>query len=220
MFKVLLASVLVILAVSFYGIYSARALPDWFDESKANTDFAGEAIQKELGRGGADLLARKSLDILRGRVSFSEDEFNALFMASLKADKDGRKLLKVSDGVRAFLKDGEIEVAAVINLKKLEQVEPKARKAIEKLDKLFWVIEDGRIAVALFGTPVVRGGGIGVKDNFHAKIGEISFSNDTLKSLNVPVERANQEQMAIKYLSLNSVVVKPKLIEFGVRPKF
>jgi len=125
MFKTLLAVVLVTLAISVYGIYSARALPDWFDESKADTDFATETINRELGKGGANLLKKKSLDILRGNVAFNEDEFNALFMASLKADADGRKLLKVSDGVRAFLRDGEIEVSAVINLTKLGLIQQR-----------------------------------------------------------------------------------------------
>lgn len=207
------------LLVSFYGVYSARALPNWFDESTADSDYATDAINKALGNNGANLLAQKSLGILRGRVSFNEDEFNALFLASLKADADGRKLLAVSDGIRTFLRDGEIEVSAVVNLNKLEKVEPKARQAIENFDKLFWIIEDGRIAVTLFGTPVVRRGGIGVKDNFHAKIGEITFSNDTLRSLNVPVERANNEELAIKYLSLTSINVTPDNIQLGVRPK-
>ena len=219
MFKTVFAIVLVVLAVGAYGIYSARALPEWFDESKANTDFAGEAIKKELGNGGVDLLARKSVDILRGRVSLDSDEFNALLMASLKADEDGRKLLEVSDGVRAFLRQGEIEISAVINLNKLGKVDPKARSAVEKFDKIFWIIEDGRIAVSLFGTPVVRRGGIGVKDDFHARVGEISLSNDTLRSLKVPVERANQSEMAVKYLSLKSVSVVPGKIDFKVQPR-
>jgi len=168
MFKTVFAIVLVVLAVGAYGIYSARALPEWFDESKANTDFADEAIKKELGNGGVDLLARKSVDILRGRVSLDSDEFNALLMASLKADEDGRKLLEVSDGVRAFLRQGEIEISAVINLN---------------------------------------------------KFGEISLSNDTLRSLKVPVERANQSEMAVKYLSLKSVSVVPGKIDFKVQPR-
>ena len=133
--------------------------------------------------------------------------------------RDGRKLLKVSDGVRAFLRDGEIEVSAVINLNKLERVEPKARRALEKFDQLFWVIEDGRIALSLFGTPVARRGGIGIKDTFHVKIGAIAFSNDTLRSLKVPVERANEAELAIRYLSLKSVRVAPQEIQLGVRPK-
>ena len=82
------------LAISFYGIYSARALPDWFDESSANTDYATEAINTALGKGGANLLTQKSLDILRGQVSFSEDEFNALLLLSLKADEGRQKAVK------------------------------------------------------------------------------------------------------------------------------
>lgn len=218
MFKTVLAIVVVAIAVSAYGIYSARALPSWFDESKANGQYADDAINKQLGRGG-NLLAQKSLDILRGTVAFDEEEFNALILASLKADKDGRRLLQVSDGIRAFLREDEIEISAVINLNKLGTLEPKVREAIEKFDRLFWVIEDGRVAVTLFGTPVVRRGGLGVKDTFYAKVGEMEFSNETLRSLKVPVEEANKTELSVKYLSLKSVNVKPSKIEFGVRPR-
>ncbi len=220
MFKTILAVVVMAIAVAAYGIYSARALPSWFDESKANTDYAGDTIDRELGKGGIKLLKSKSLDILRGRVSFSEAQFNALLMASLKADEDGRKLLKVSDGVRAFLRDEKIEISAVVNLNKLGKVDRKARDAVEKFNKLFWIIEDGRVAVTLYGTPVVRRGGIGVKDDFYAKVGEISFSNDTLRKLKVPVERANKEYLEIQYLNVQDVSVSNNDIEFGVRARF
>ncbi len=218
MFKTLLAMLIVAIALSVYGIYSARALPSWFDEGKANGQYADDAINKQLGR-GADLLAQKSLDILRGRVAFNEEEFNALVLASLKADKDGRRLLTVSDGIRVFLRDGEIEISAVINLNKLGKMEPKVRDAIEKFDRFFWVIEDGRVAVTLFGTPVVRRGGLAVKDTFYAKVGDVEFSNQTLRSLKVPVDEANKNELVIEYLSLKSVNVQSNNIEFGVRPR-
>ena len=220
LFKSILVVAAVLLAVAAYGVYSARSLPDWFDESKANTDFAGEAIKKELGENSQrQFVAKKSKQALAGNVSFDEGEFNALLMAGLKADEDGRKLLSVSDGVRAFLRKDEIEVAAVINLNKLGKVDPKARKAVEKFDRLFWIIDEGRVAVSLYGTPVARRGGLGVKDNFHLKVGEIPFSNETLRSLKVPVERANKERMSVKYLNVKSVSVANGRIDFQVQPK-
>jgi len=221
LFKSILVIALLVIAIGAYGIYSARSLPDWFDESKANTDFAGEAIKKELGsKNQKQFLAKKSKEVLRGNVSFDQDEFNALMMAALKADDDGRKLLAVSDGVRAFLRPDEIEIAAVINLNKLGKIDPKARRKVEKFDRLFWIIDEGRVAVSLYGTPVARRGGIGIKDNFHLKVGEIPFSNDTLRSLKVPVERANKEKMAVKYLNVKSVAVSKGKIDFQVQPRF
>ncbi|GAA6136289.1 hypothetical protein NBRC116583_00360 [Arenicella sp. 4NH20-0111] len=220
MFKSFFAIVVVVLFVGFYGIYSASALPDWFDESKANRDFANDAVNEQLNQGGVDLLAQKSLDILRGQVSFTEKEFNAMFLASLKADADGRKLLAVSDGIKVFLNEGEVAVTAVINLDKLAKVEPKAREAVEKFDRLFWVIEGNRIAVTVFGKPVVHNGGLAVDNMFHAKIGEISFSNDTLRQLKVPVEKAQNTYLDLQYLSLKEVTVKSNQIAFVVRPRF
>jgi hypothetical protein len=220
MFKTLFAIVVVTVFVASYGIYSARALPDWFDESKANNDFANDALNKQLTNGGVDLLAQKSMDILRGQVAFNEDEFNAIFLASLKADVDGRKLLAVSDGIRAFLREGEVQLSAVINLDKLAKVEPKAREAVEKFDRLFWIIEDNRIAVTVYGKPVVYKGGLAVDDSFHAKVGEVVFSNETLRSLKIPVEQAQNTYLDIQYLSLKGVKVSPKKIAFSVRPRF
>lgn len=217
MLKSVIAILVVVSALSVYGIYSAKALPEWFDPAQANGDYANGAISQQIEKGGVNLLAQKSLDILSGEVAFNEAEFNALFLASLKADPDGRRLLNVSDGVRAFLRNGEVELSAVINLNKLEQSEPKAREAVEKFDRIFWIVEEGRVAVTVFGTPEVRQGGIGVKDTFRAKVGEIAFSNETLRSLKVPVERANETQLAIDFLRLRSVNVKPNKIEFGVQ---
>ena len=220
LFKSVLVIALLVVAVGAIGIYSARSLPNWFDETKANTDFAGETIRKELGsKNQNQFLADKSKEILSGNVSFDEGEFNALMLAAIKADADGRKLLAVSDGVKAFLRRDEIEIAAVINLNKLGKIDPKARKKIEKFDKLFWIIDDGRVAVSLYGTPVARRGGLGIKDDFHLKVGQIPFSNNTLRSLKVPVEKANKERMSVKYLNVKSVSVSKGKIDFQVQPR-
>ncbi len=219
-FKSILVLVAIVCAVSVYGMYSARSLPSWFDPNAADTDYASKTVRDELGRGGAAMLAEKSVGILRGEVSFTEAEFNALVLASLQSDPDGRKLLQVSDGVRAILHPNELELSAVINLKKLGDLEPKARDAVQKFDKLFWIIQDDRVAVSVFGQPVIRSGGLGLKDTFRAKVGEMDFSNDTLRSLKVPVEKANQTKLSIDYLTLKSVTVDSSNIHFGVRPKF
>ena len=128
-------------------------------------------------------------------------------------------MLQVSDGVRVFLHENEVELTAIVNLNKLGRVEPRAREALEKFDKVFWIIEDGRVAISLYGTPIVRRAGLGVKDTFRAKVGEIEFSNDTLRQLNVPVEKANDNQLDIRYLSLKSVTVSQTNIEFRVAPR-
>lgn len=219
MFKTVLAIAVVALAFAMYGIYTARALPDWFDETQADVDHANTAVHKQLNDGGVELLANKAMDVLRGKVAFTESEFNALFLASLKADADGRKLLSVSDGVRVFLHRDKVEISAIINLEKLAKVEPKAREAVDKFDKLFWIVEDNRLAVTVYGTPVARRGGLGVKDDFYAKVGQLEFSNETLRSMKVPVERANRTQLEIEYLHLKSVTVNPSDIVFGVQAK-
>jgi len=140
-------------------------------------DRLSEKIKRQ---GVAKFLGSKFTDVLDGSVAFDETEFNAVFLASLKSNKDGKKLLAVSDAVKAFIHDDEIELTAVINLEKLELVEPKARKAIEKFDRIFPFLNDSRVALTVYGTPVARDGKVAIRDDFHIKVGAIPISNDSL----------------------------------------
>jgi len=153
-------------------------------------------------------------------VQLSEPEFNAIFMASLKSDEKGRELLAVSDAVRAFLHEGEVELTAIINLDKVEAKNPKAREAVEKFDRIFPFIQDSRVALSVYGTPVARHGRVAIKDDFHIKVGALPISNETLRGFGVEVERANSTDLALKYLSIKSIQLKDREVGFRVQPRF
>ena len=214
---ILLVVILLALGVLWY---SMQSLPTWFDEQANQEQQVADALSKKISEQGVEaFLGNKILELVRGQVSFDETDFNALLIASLKLHEDGQKLLQVSDGVRAILHEDEIEIAAVINLDKVEKIDPKARKAVERFDKFFFFLDDARLAISVYGTPVVRNGSIAIKDDFHIKVGAIPISNSTLRQLGIEVERANDSELVLQLLNLSSVTLEKGNISFAARPR-
>ena len=214
---ILLVVILLALGVVWY---SMQSLPTWFDEQTNQEQQVADALSKKISEQGVEaFLGNKILELVRGQVSFDETDFNALLIASLKLHEDGQKLIQVSDGVRAILHEDEIEIAAVINLDKVEQIDPNARKAVERFDKFFFFLDDSRLAISVYGTPVVRNGSIAIKDDFHIKVGAIPISNSTLRQLGIEVERANDSEFALQLLNLSSVTLEKGNISFAARPR-
>lgn len=221
MFRILAFLVLIVIAVAGYAWYSAQSLPSWFNDQGSQDDQAAEALSEKIKQEGVSkFLGNKVSQVLKGKVTFTEVEFNAIMLASLKLDEDGRKLLEVSDAVKAFIKDDQLELSAIINLDKVEKIDPKARKAVEKLDRIFPFLNNSRVAVTVFGTPIARNGNIAIKDDFHIKLGAIPISNNSLRQLGAKVERANTTDLPIKYLSIKNIVLRDGEIELAVRPRF
>ena len=130
------------------------------------------------------------------------------------------KLLAVSDAVNANITENGIELAAVINLDKVEKIDANARRGVEKVNRMFPFLNDSRVAVAIIGTPIARNGRLGIKDDFSLRVGAIPISNSSLRQLGADVERANRESLDLKYLSVNSVTLRNGEIELGVTPSF
>ena len=201
--------------------YSMQSLPSWFNEQASKEQQAVDALSQKISEQGVDaFLGDKIVDLVRGQIVFNETEFNALLLASLKLNADGQQLLQVSDGIHATLNKDEVEIATVINLDKVEQINPQAREAVESFDKFFFFLDGSRLAVSVYGTPVVRNGRLAIKDDFHIKVGAIPISNSTLKQLGVEVERANESELALHLLTLSSVTLEEGKISFAAQPRF
>lgn len=221
MLRIIVIILLLALLAAGYAWYSMQSLPSWFDESVDQDQQRQEELVRRIkDQGVGQFLGDKVADVLNGQVVFSEAEFNAIFMASLEKSEDGQKLLEVSDAVKAFLREDNVELTAIINLDKVEAVNPDARKAVERFDRIFPFLHDHRVALTVYGTPVVRDGSLGIKDDFHIKVGALPFSNDTLRGLGVDVERANTTNLPLRYLSIKSMQLQHERVTFGVLPRF
>ena len=91
MFRIL--GILILLAALVAGglWFSAQSLPSWYDDSVDQQTSAAEQLNQEISRSGAgNFLGGKLADVLSGRLRLNDAEFNALFLASLQADKDGQ----------------------------------------------------------------------------------------------------------------------------------
>lgn len=212
---------LLAIAVAGYVWYSAQSLPKWYSQESSQQDQAVDALSKKIEKQGiSKFLGNKVDQVLNGKVTFSEAEFNAIMLASLKADEDGQKLLAVSDAVKAFINKDQLELSAIINLDKVEKIDPKARKAVEKLDRIFPFLNDSRVALTVYGTPIVRNGNLAIKDDFHIKVGAIPISNSSLRQLGAKVERANTIDLPLKYLTISNITLVDGQVELAVLPRF
>lgn len=219
MFRWLGLLFLLVACISATAWMSMQSLPDWFQEEKTPEQTAIDRLKSEIEQTGAlGFLSDKSKHILDGQIQLNELEFNALLLASLEADDEGRRLLSVSDAVRVFLRPDEVEFSIVVNLEKLEQQEPGSRNKVEKFDRLFPFLQDERVALTVYATPIVSNGMVGVKDDFHIKVGAIPISNGSLRQLKVPVERANSTWLKLKYLNVSSLALTDNGLSLGVRP--
>lgn len=211
MLKIIAIALLLLLFIGGgYAWYSMQSLPSWFDDT----------VETPHDPAVGDLLGEKVADVMNGEVDFSETEFNAIFVASLEKDVEGQKLLEVSDAVKAFLHEDKVELTAIINLDKVEAVNPNARRAVEKFDRIFPFIDGHRVALTVYGTPVVRDGSLGIRDDFYIKVGALPFSNKTLRGLGIEVERANTTNLRLKFLAIESMELRDQQVGFKVLPRF
>lgn len=205
--------------IAGYMFYSARSLPDWFDESAPRQNLGTINVNTlNESQGLEQLLDGQSVSTVNRQAAFSDAQFTELFVESLTRDQNGQQLLAVSDAVKAFAHDDHVELTAVINLDKVEGIDPNLRRGIEKFDRIFPFIENARLALTVFGTPVVRNGRVGIKDDFHIKVGAIPISNQSLRTLGAEVERANEIDLALYNLSLKSIVLKEGQVVLSVQP--
>jgi len=221
MFKFLFFVLLMILGLVAFFWFGSQSTPSWVQQEEVTQEANLVRLSSQIEQQGvANFLGDKFADVMRGEVVLSEDEFNAVLQASLAGHEDGRRLLRVSDVVRARLSPNELEIGAVINLAKVRREEPKAREAIEEALAVLPFDVGESVFVALRGEPVARNGQLGVKENISVQLGAIPLSAGFLKSLGVPTERIEQESIPLRLLNLKSVQVEQGQIRLGVRPRF
>jgi len=140
----------------------------------------------------------------------SEFEFNQLLVASLANDFNGKQLLEVADSVSTKIHETYVEISALINLDKVEKVNPQARQSIERFENFLFFLDKNNLKVTVFVQPIINNGLIGVRDNFSLKLGPIPLSNDSLRQLGVQVEQVNST-----YLKLNNIVLRSLQLNAG-----
>ena len=201
--------------------YTAQSLPSWYEQEKPQSQRVANNLSEEIKKKGVgSFLGGKFAEVMNGELNLSETEFNALMLASLQSSKGGRRLLAVSDGVNAQLRNDELEIGAVVDLKKLAATDAKSKKAVDKLTDALPFLSNQKLSVAISGTPIARDGNIAFDQDLSLTIGSVPIPNSVLKSLGVPVERATQESLPLKYLKVTSVNLKEDQITLGVLPSF
>ena len=132
-------------------------------------------------------MGSKFADVLKGQLILSEVEFNALLMSSLQSSRDGRRVISVSDAIKANLKEGEVEVGAVVDLNKVANMSHKVADAVQDLKKALPLLNQSKIFLSVTGQPVAINGDIAFDNNFVVKIGSVPISSKLLEKVGVPI---------------------------------
>ena len=139
------------------------------------------------------------------QVVLTETEFNELLIASLTNDANGQQLLALTDNINTKTFDGYVELAGIVNLDKVEKINPQARQSFEQFDRFLFFLDKNRLNITVTAIPVVRNGLIGIKDNFTIELGPIPISNQALRQLGVQVAQVNHTNLKLNGLTLKSI---------------
>ena len=219
--RILLLLVVLIAGVIGFAWYSAQTLPDWYEDGVSQQDKVVQQLTDQINEQGAgQFLGNKFADVMNGQLILSESEFNALLLSSLQSSSQGRRVLAVSDAVNAQVRDGQLEVGAVLDLNKVAALDARAREAVQEVKKALPLLDQSKVFLSVSGRPVVRNGEIGFSDQFSIKLGSIPISSALLAKLGVPVHKATESSLPLKYMSVKSIDLLDQQLVLGVVPRF
>jgi len=149
-------------------------------------------------------------------LSLNNDEFSDLLIRSFAQDKNGALLLSVSESISVQVLPHQITLSAIINLNKVEKIDPDARKNIEKINGFLLFLDRENLAITVHGQPVLRNGLIGIRDTFSIELGPLPVSNNTLRQLGVPVQKANVTNLKLDGMTVKSIRLTEGLVTLKV----
>lgn len=221
MMRFLLILLGLIVLVLAFGWYKIQSLPDWYETNNQAHEKVVNDLSKQISQQGVGgFLAGKFADVMDGKLQLNQTEFNALLLASLQNSRDGKRLLRVSDDVRAIITKENLEIGAVIDLDKLSSEDPELGKKVRKLVHYLPLWEKNSVYIAVLGEPIARQGELAITDNLSLKIGAIPIGNNVLRQLGVPLEEIARKSLPLRYLSVQDVQLSEQQIAMSVLPRF
>jgi len=217
--KYLFIFLLIIVAVAGGSLMGFTSMPGWYDAEKSGSYHKLDDINQFIEKHGKHKFYEQKLaDFLRGQVTLNEAELNALLYTKLRKEEDGRRLLAITDGVRAQIKNGSVELGAVLNIDKLQQLDAKTRRKVKKYLEKLPVLKGRKIYLAIEGKPVARNGQLAVAEDVTFKIGSIPVPAYMLESLGVRLDKLRNASVRIRNIRITDVKIDNKRIIASVNP--
>lgn len=221
MIRFLLVLIGLLALVIVFGWYKIQSLPDWYEADNKAQEKVVDDLSKQISRQGVGgFLAGKFADVMDGKLQLNQTEFNALLLASLRKSRDGQRLLRISDDIRAIITKQHLEIGAVIDLDKLSNEDPELGRKVRKLVHYLPLWEKNSVYIAVLGEPIARHGELAITENLSLKIGAIPISNQVLKQLGVPLEEISRKSLPLRYLSVQQVQLSDQNLAMAVLPRF
>ena len=202
MFKKLMIVVILAIAgvagVAYYYWQQATSLPSWYQKSAENITKIQELppaiIDKKTG----------------GQVKLDGEQLNQFIGHKLAQDSKLRQVLPSTKAIHSDIKDGKLQIGAVVNTSKLLETNLSAqeRVVVDQLIQKIPQLQNRDIYVGVQGTPQLKDGKLVLGKDSQIKVGNLSFTPAQIAArLNLPVERVEQE-LALNVQKLNLKDIK------------
>ena len=217
--KYIFSLLLIIALVLGGGLLGASSMPAWYDATRSDSYHAVDDITQFIEKQDKHKFFEKKLaDFLQGQVTLNEPELNALLYTKLRQERDGRRLLAVADGVRAQIRENGIELGAVLNLDKLQQLDEETRRKVTKYLEKLPVLKGRKVYLAISGKPVARNGKLAIANDIVFRIGSIPIPSDVIESLGVRLDKLREESIGVRNIRITDVRTENKRIIASVNP--
>jgi hypothetical protein len=211
-------------SLSYYYWRQVTTLPDWYENDRPNSAqavnlsdrgavAAAQAridlkIANEIARPAAvetpaarpETASRNPFD--RGdraipiRLDLDNRDFNDLLVSSLNETSGIAPFLPATEGFKAEVKAGKVELGAVVNLGAIpvDALTPPERKIYDRALTTFPFLKDRKVYMALDGQPQVDQGKLKFDSETQVKLGNLNLSLSQMADrLGLPVDRLERQ---------------------------
>jgi ribosomal protein S9 len=203
-----------VVGVGYYYWQQATFLPNWYSETSADKN------SQESVTDASNINRNLNRQKTKGEIQLNQEELNSLITDNLAKDNRLKQVLPATKAINSDIKDGKLEIGAIVNTSKLSQLNLKEseRAIIEQIMQKVPQLQNRDIYVGIQGTPQIKDGKIILGQESQVKVGKLSFTiPEIAQKLNLPAAKLQQDlaldvgQLNLQDIEINQGEIKLKM---------
>jgi ribosomal protein S9 len=203
-----------VVGVGYYYWQQATFLPNWYSETSADKN------SQESVTDASNINRNLNRQKTKGEIQLNQEELNSLIVDNLAKDNRLKQVLPATKAINSDIKDGKLEIGAIVNTSKLSQLNLKEseRAIIEQIMQKVPQLQNRDIYVGIQGTPQIKDGKIILGQESQVKVGKLSFTiPEIAQKLNLPAAKLQQDlaldvgQLNLQDIEINQGEIKLKM---------
>jgi ribosomal protein S9 len=203
-----------VVGVGYYYWQQATFLPNWYSETSADKN------SQESVTDASNINRNLNRQKTKGEIQLNQEELNNLITDNLAKDNRLKQVLPATKAINSDIKDGKLEIGAIVNTSKLSQLNLKEseRAIIEQIMQKVPQLQNRDIYVGIQGTPQIKDGKIILGQESQVKVGKLSFTiPEIAQKLNLPAAKLQQDlaldvgQLNLQDIEINQGEIKLKM---------